>query len=154
MNTKTINHYGKVSRYLHWTMAICYLAMFGTALAWNIDESLKFLINPHSAIGVLLLVLTIFRVIWAVINVKKSPKNTTVAKLGHWLLYGVMLAVPAIGMARQAGHAQNNQALIELGNAWHGTLAWLFLLLIVGHIAMVAVHHLKGEPILSRMLSK
>ena len=72
---ETINHYGKVSRYLHWAMAVCYLAMFGTAVAWNIDESLKFLINPHRAIGVLLLVLTIFRVIWAVINTKQSPKK-------------------------------------------------------------------------------
>lgn len=50
MDTK--NHsYDKVSRYLHWGMAVCYLAMFATAAAWNINEHLKFLMNPHKAIA-------------------------------------------------------------------------------------------------------
>ncbi|WP_066802690.1 cytochrome b [Moraxella oblonga] len=153
MNTQ--NHsYGKVSRYLHWAMAVCYLAMFGTAVAWNIDEGLKFLMNPHKALGILLLALTVVRIVWAISQRKKSPPNSPFAKLGHLALYGLMFIVPAIGMARQAGYAQNNQALIELGNQWHGTLAWVFLILIVGHIAMVAVHHIKGDKILSRMLGK
>lgn len=59
-----------------------------------------------------------------------------------------------VGIARQAGFAQNNQTLIELGNVWYGTLAWTLLLLAAGHIAMVAVHHIKGDKVLSRMLGK
>lgn len=33
--------YGTTTRFLHWTMATCYLFMFATAIAWNMDESLK-----------------------------------------------------------------------------------------------------------------
>ena len=149
MNNQTT--YNRTACYLHWGMALCYTAMFATAIAWNIDDSLKFLMNPHRAIGILLLILTLFRVVWAIMHAKQSPANSLTAKLGHGALYVLMLAVPIVGMARQAGFAQVNQSLIELGNAWHGVLAWALLFLVVGHIGMVAVHHAKGDNILNRM---
>ena len=51
MKPDTPQRYGTTTRFLHWTMAACYLFMFATAIAWNMDESLKFLINPHKAVG-------------------------------------------------------------------------------------------------------
>ncbi|WP_378595331.1 cytochrome b [Neisseria weixii] len=143
--------YNRTARYLHWGMALCYTVMFATAIAWNMNDSLKFLMNPHRAIGILLLILTLFRVIWAITHAKQPPAKSLTAKLGHAALYVLMLAVPIVGVVRQAGFAQGNQPLIDLGNAWHGVLAWALLLLVAGHIGMVAVHHAKGDKILNRM---
>ena len=55
MQTDTATRYGTVSRTLHWAMAACYLLMFATALAWNLNDALKPLIKLHKAAGLLLL---------------------------------------------------------------------------------------------------
>ena len=55
MQTDTDTRYGTVSRAMHWAMAACYLLMFATALAWNLNEALKPLIKLHKAAGLLLL---------------------------------------------------------------------------------------------------
>ncbi|HFC6438800.1 cytochrome B [Neisseria meningitidis] len=48
--------------------------MFATVIAWNIDENLKFLINSHKAVGILLLILSVWRV--ATVFFTPSGKNT------------------------------------------------------------------------------
>ena len=133
MKPDTLQSYGSTTRFLHWTMAACYLFMFATAIAWNIDENLKFLINPHKAV-----------VGWGIRQRKNRPANTAVTKLGHWAMYALMLAVPAAGIARQIGN----------GGEIHGTLAFSLRFLSLGHIGMVAYHHIKGESVLPRMLGK
>lgn len=154
MKTDNLQRYGSITRFLHWTMAVCYLFMFGTAVAWNMNENLKFLMNPHKAMGILLLLLSVIRVLWGLTQSFHRPKNGITAKLGHWALYALMVAVPAMGMARQVGFGSNNQSLIDLGNNFHGALAWVLLLLVVGHIGMVWVHKIKGESIMPRMYGK
>lgn len=144
MKPDTLQSYGSTIRFLHWTMAACYLFMFATAIAWNIDENLKFLINPHKAVGILLLILSIWRVGRGIRQHKNRPTNTAVTKLGHWAMYALMLAVPAAGIARQIGN----------GGEIHGTLAFSLLFLSLGHIGMVAYHYIKGESVLPRMLGK
>lgn len=130
MKPDTLQSYGSTIRFLHWTMAACYLFMFATAIAWNIDENLKFLINPHKAVGILLLILSVWRVGRGIRQRKNRPTNTAVTKLGHWAMYALMLAVPAAGIARQIGN----------GGEIHGTLAFSLLFLSLGHIGMVAYH--------------
>lgn len=144
MKPDTLQSYGSTTRFLHWTMAACYLFMFATAIAWNIDENLKFLINPHKAVGILLLILSVWRVGWGIRQRKNRPANTAVTKLGHWAMYALMLAVPAASIARQIGN----------GGEIHGTLAFSLRFLSLGHIGMVAYHHIKGESVLPRMLGK
>ena len=136
-------------------MAACYLFMFSTAIAWNVnDELMKTLVGPHKAVGIALLGLALLRFIWALLQLRHRPYNNFIAKAGHFALYGLMLAVPIAAMIRQAGRAQENQAMIDIGNNWHGELAWVLLVLVAGHLAMTAWHHHKGEPILARMLGK
>lgn len=90
-----------------------------------------------------MLILSVVRVVWGISQARQRPANTFAARLGHFALYALMVAVPALGMMRQAE--------IPLGNA-HGALAMLFLLMVAGHAAMVGVHHLRGNRILSRIL--
>lgn len=147
--------YGSITRSLHWGMAACYLFMFSTAIAWNLNEDLmKRLIGAHKAVGMALLGLALLRFIWALIQLRHRPHNGLAAKAGHFALYGLMLAVPITAMIRQAGREQQNQAMIDIGNHWHGELAWVLLVLVAGHLAMTFWHHLKGEPILPRMLGR
>ncbi len=153
MKPDTPQRYGTLTRTLHWGMAACYLFMFGTALAWNIrPDWMMSLINPHKTVGFLLMFLAVCRVLWALLQHRRRPANNLVARLGHGALYALMLAVPAIGIARQIGRGQGNQSLIELGNQFHGELAFVLLALVAGHIAMVVVHAVKGESVLHRML--
>ena len=136
MQTDTATRYGTVSRTLHWAMAACYLLMFATALAWNLNDALKPLIKLHKAAGLLLLLL-------ALVHFQRRPAGGVAVKAGHLALYALMFAVPASGMARQFHGA--------FGNA-HGALAFVFFLLIAGHIAMTVLHQRRGEAILQRML--
>ena len=143
MQTDTATRYGTVSRTLHWAMAACYLLMFATALAWNLNDALKPLIKLHKAAGLLLLLLALARFVWALVHFQRRPAGGVAVKAGHLALYALMFAVPASGMARQF------QA--PLGIA-HGALAFALLLLIVGHVGMTVVHQRKGEQILQRMM--
>ncbi|WP_257618422.1 cytochrome b, partial [Neisseria meningitidis] len=74
MKPDTLQSYGSTTRFLHWTIAACYLFMFATVIAWNIDENLKFLINSHKAVGILLLILSVWRI--ATVFFTPSGKNT------------------------------------------------------------------------------
>ena len=143
MQTDTDTRYGTVSRALHWAMAACYLLMFATALAWNLNDALKPLIKLHKAAGLLLLLLALVRFVWALVHFQRRPAGGVALKAGHLALYALMFAVPASGMARQFHGA--------FGNA-HGALAFVFFLLIAGHIAMTVLHQRRGEAILQRML--
>ncbi|MGF6147477.1 Cytochrome b561 homolog 2 [Kingella potus] len=142
MKPDTTLRYGTLTRLFHWGMAACYLFMFATALAWNLDGSLKFLIGAHKAAGVLLLLMTFARFLWALKNLRRRPEGSLKAKLGHLALYALMFAAPASGMARQFE--------APFGAA-HGALAFLLLLLVGGHIAMTVLHQRKGEAVLQRM---
>ena len=142
MQTDTATRYGTVSRTLHWAMAACYLLMFATALAWNLNDALKPLIKLHKAAGLLLLLLALARFVWALVHYQRRPASGVAVKAGHLALYALMFAVPASGMARQM--------LASFGNV-HGPLAFAFFVLIAGHVAMSVIHQAKGEAILQRI---
>ena len=140
MKTDNSQYYGSVTRLLHWLMAACFFFMFATAIAWNLNGELKFLIGPHKAVGFTLMALAVLRFIW-MLQQKERPANAWVAKAGHLALYALMLIVPALAIARQIGRGQQNQTLIVL-------------VLIIGHIGMAVVHRLKGDNLLPRIWGK
>lgn len=158
--------YGSISRFLHWSMAAAFLFMLGTALAWNINEDYFRLMDWHKSVGVLLLVLAAVRLIWALMNARRRPHGNLLVKAGHGLLYLLMLAAPLVGLIRQYGSARDFawfdvltlpkaaeriEWMTNLGNQWHGTLAWLLFIVAAGHIVMAVVHQIKGEKIINRM---
>src|SRR5690606_33839797 len=92
------------------------------------------------------------------------------ARLGHVLLYGLMLVVPALALLRQVGSgkafsafgiqvSQNTGVKVPWMTApadlLHSVLAWCLLALIVGHVVMALVHHFRlRDDTLVRMIGR
>lgn len=95
-----------LSRLLHWTMAALILAMLfiGVGMVASLDRYHR-LLEIHRPLGMLILVLAAVRLLNRLFN-PPPPFPTAmplglkaVANLSHWLLYGLMFAVPLVGWA-------------------------------------------------------
>src|SRR5690606_17877962 len=103
--------YGLVSRALHWSMMLLFAWQFvgmAAKLALGRTPLTGFLVGTHKPAGLLLLVLVVIRIAWSLYNHRRRPAyavGTTgrLARLGHVLLYGLMLVVPALALLRQVG---------------------------------------------------
>lgn len=166
--------YGRLSRWLHWSMALLFALIFASALAHALaeDSALDALLWPlHKPIGTLLLALLAARIAWALAQWRRAPPSAgTLASLGHAGLYVLMFAVPAIGLLRQWGSgrafapfgiplmagfdaAQKVEWTLALGRLLHANLGWALLALVVGHIAAALWHERPGNtPVLARMV--
>ena len=103
----------------------------------------------HVWAGTLLLVLVVARLI--VRFVTGAPKTTEqptlaqrAAEIGHWVLYAVMLAVPALGAITWFGMTDSTGDL-------HVLVMNALMLLILGHAAMAIFHH---YVLVDKVLSK
>lgn len=168
--------YGRVSRVLHWGMALLILWQFLSAGAhFFFDETAieAFFWPTHKPVGFLILALVVIRILWALINLSNRPASVNLlAKLGHISLYALLLAIPTIALMRQYGSGRSFepfgiplfagfesdkiQWMIDLGSNFHSTLGWILLALIVGHVVM-AIWHRKSksqEDVIPRMWGK
>lgn len=153
--------YGTVTRFLHWGIALCLAWMFGTAITHVLAEKSAldaFFWPTHKHFGSLLMVLVSVRVIWALLNARQRPPALNpLARLGHLAMYGLMVAIPLIGLLRQFGSGRAFAPLglplfagfdegekigwmVDLGGLLHGELGWALLALVCGHIAMALWH--------------
>lgn len=93
-----------LSRLLHWTMAVLILAMLfiGIAMVSSLSDYHR-LVAIHRPLGILLLVLVAVRLINRLLSRPPAlPADMPVLLKGvahgsHWLLYGLMFAVPLVG---------------------------------------------------------
>ena len=164
--------YPRAARALHWLMALGIGWMLCSACVHALAEKSaldQFMWPTHKHVGIVLLVLIVVRIALALAQQARRPRATsTAAKLGHWALYALMLAIPLIGLLRQIGSGRAFSPLglplipgfegpkiewmVNLGSALHGELGWVLLALVLGHVGMVLLHHFKGERhILQRM---
>lgn len=100
--------YGRISRLLHWAMALLFLWQFAgmvlkLALGWSPRDS--WIVGTHTHVGFVLLVLMVVRALWAFFNMSKRPSHGTgfvarCASLGHFGLYLLMLLVPLSALLR------------------------------------------------------
>lgn len=155
--------YGRVSRFLHWAIAaLLALQFLGMALGRLLgDESAiaGFFGGLHQPTGTILFLLISMRVIWALMNAGNRPEHGggllgTAARLGHMVLYLLMILVPFAALARAYGSDRGFAPFgfeifapksPEIGwtgaiGSWHGEMAWFFGALILGHIVMVGLH--------------
>lgn len=159
------DHYGAISRFLHWAMAPVFLWQFTTALSHLLldDTPVEALLWPtHKASGFLLLMLVILRAAWALANRGQRPPSVDLkSHLGHLALYALMVVTPLLGLLRQYGDGRSFDPfglpvfsgfegdeidwLVTPGDLFHSWLGWVLLALILGHVAMVIVHR-RGPP--------
>lgn len=172
MTPDTPVRYGSVSRFLHWLMAagIGWVLLSAIVHALAEDSALDGLMWPtHKHVGSVLMALIVLRVLWALMNARRRPPSTNLpARLGHWALYVLMIAIPLIGLLRQHGsgrafsplglplfpaHDDKVQWMVDLGGALHGELGWALLALVAGHVFMAFWHRRDAaKDVLPRML--
>jgi cytochrome b561 len=172
MLNDSTNRYGKITRLLHWLMALLVILQF-LKLGDRIDDGEHWIgqtIVPwHVSFGALLLVLGILRVLWA-LGQKQRPQplqTPLLVKAGHFLLYVSMLLVPISGILYLVGkgYGLKNfgvQLIAKSGveTAWmadlgslHAPLTWVFIALVLGHAVAALFHHfVKGDGSLRRMV--
>lgn len=175
MKNDTKERYGSVSRWLHWGMAVL--------IVWQmlkffdrIDDGEHWvgqtLVSWHVSIGALLLLLIALRLLWALSQRGQRPEQDPATALlvhaGHGLLYLGMVLMPITGIMIMLGNGYGLTVFgIELvagggegigwtasvGGALHSPIAWLLLIMVLGHIGMALLHHfVKKDDVLRRML--
>lgn len=174
----TPTRYGHVTRLLHWAMAALILwQLAGMVAKVTLGKTplVSFMTGTHQPVGTILLVLIVVRVIWAVMNRGNRPAHGTgtagqAARLGHFALYALMLIIPASAVLRSWGNDRSFAPFgfeifsakevevewaVAIGNVLHGELGWALLVLVLGHIGMVAVHrHLWRDNTLEKMTGR
>lgn len=98
--------YGLISQVFHWLIVA--MILFQYTWAWRIDhaEGLRAryeLVTQHKTMGVSILALAVLRLLWRLFN-RPPPLpghmqrwEQIAARAGHWLLYGLIFAMPLSG---------------------------------------------------------
>ncbi|NYT25850.1 cytochrome b [Alcaligenaceae bacterium] len=165
--------YGGISRIFHWGMALLIgwqLLKFFDRIADGEHWVGQTLVPWHVSIGSLLLLLVVLRIIWAARQRNdRPPQNPATARLvaiGHFLLYAGMVLMPVTGVMTMLGNGYGWTPFgVQLaargdGIPWmaslgslHSPIAWLLLIMIVGHVCIALAHHfVKKDGVLRRMV--
>lgn len=100
--------YGRISRILHWLMALLFLWQFMgmiLKLALGLNPRDSWIISTHPHVGFTLLVLMVVRALWAFANLSRRPSHGTgflarCASAGHLVIYVLMLLAPLSAFVR------------------------------------------------------
>ena len=155
-------HFNSTARILHWLMASMILTMIFvglgmmTSLTWR-----PWLLDLHIPLGTAILLLVIIRFINRLsFSVPKMPASMSnfqskAAAALHWLMYGMMLALPLTGWAQLSAGGflvkvfpgvnlpailPQNPFLFALMHDAHKVMAWVFFLMIIGHLSAALLH--------------
>lgn len=169
------DHWGIISRILHWAMAFIVIGMLGSGLYMADLPNIPFkflLINIHKATGVVVLGLLVFRLLWRlsqpVPKLLRLPQpHQFLAKISVPVLYLVLFAMPLSGiiMSQSFGYPVNAYGLFtlpgivgkspEVGKfaaAIHQIAGWILIGLICIHILAAFYHQFcRKDYLLTRM---
>ena len=164
------------ARVLHWTMAVLILAMLfiGVGMVATVSAKQPVLLAIHKPLGIAILVLAVARL---VVRLRNPPPplppdvprlQRIAARLSHWLLYALMIAMPLIGWAMLSvggypvmlGENLRLPAILPenaLVFAWlrtaHGALAYLLFFTFLGHMGAALYHALiRRDGVLRSMI--
>jgi len=178
-------NYTKMAVRLHWLIAILIIALLagGKLMGFisNDNLTLKLMVyNWHKTIGLLILVLSIFRIYWRLTHKPPAlPSEITgfprfLSNAVHTFFYFFMIAMPLAGWAiistsrfpsklfnalplpklpvLSGIQGDERKALHGLFEEAHEILAYIAIALIILHVAAAIKHHKSGNDILARML--
>lgn len=170
MTTKSsADRYGSVAASIHWVTALAVILMLASGQNMSLNDDLVGSILPiHVALGVLVGVLTLFRILWWVALDKHpapqagmSAAQTRLAQIVHVGLYLAVLAMvfTGIGMVALTGAAQQifgGGPLPRFDDVppftGHSAISKVLLVLALGHIAAALWHHfIKRDGLIGRM---
>ncbi|NVJ68318.1 MAG: cytochrome b [Gammaproteobacteria bacterium] len=171
--------YNLTMRLIHWLMAIMFIGII--ASGWYMegiprDDPNKYALYPwHKSFGFTFLMLIVLRILVRftskkpALPAKLAPWEQMLTKVGHFLLYLLMLLVPLSGFifSDTGGHPINffftefdfletNKELSGKAHGAHGILPYVLLGVVVLHIAGALKHRfIDKDPevdVLKRML--
>ena len=170
--------YSSLNQALHWATAICMFAIL--PLAWvmvslkegsALDEAL---FNWHKTLGVIVLLITAFRIVWRFVD--KPPAyppavaawDRMLAHIVYWLFFAALIWMPVTGFltSTYGGHATklfnaiptplllpHDKDLSDLFGTLHSLGQWAIYALIGLHLCAVAFHLIwRRDGVLGRML--
>lgn len=163
-HTPATHRYPRAMRILHWAVALLILGLlpFGLWMADlpQTDPDRLYYYSLHKSFGVLVLILASLRLLnrWRstlpapIAGVK--PIEHTLATLGHWALYALMLAMPISGIAMSQSYGYpvqlfgwtiptfftEDKPFAELAKAAHSLLAWALIGLVSIHVLAALKH--------------
>ena len=155
---------------LHWIMAICIFLMLGSGVAFDnipMEKPFKFsLYQWHKSLGLLLLVAVFIRIGWRLFHKPPaepsqiSNRDKTLAFLGHWTLYALMIAMPMAGWVMASSSAFGLPTVIfgwftwphipyiaadktinSIAKSIHYYGGWALIVMIVAHTGAVIKHY-------------
>ena len=178
--------YGSVAMTLHWLIAAAIIANVCLGLYFadlpHDDPNLFALVQLHKSIGLTVLVLSVARLVWRLVNpvpplpASMSAPLRAAAHLTHFLLYFLIIAVPLAGWAMVSASPlglptsyfglfhwphipfladlprTQKLPLRHLFGGMHKYLAWSFIVLVPIHLVGALYHQFRGEDVLRRML--
>lgn len=175
----TSDHYGAVSRGLHWLIALLVIIMLSVGFFMDdFSKAMKPTVYMlHKSTGLLILLLMCIRLGWAITN--KMPELPTsiprwqavLAKLAHITLYILLFAMPISGLVMSVAANRlptfyglftvtlpgvpQSKSLASFMNSTHEVIAWILLTVVVLHILAVLRHvFIEKDGLLNRMLSQ
>ena len=170
-------HYTRTAKGLHWLMTILFFGLLALGFYMHdlplSPEKLQ-LYSWHKWAGVTAFLLVWFRLFWRIAHRPPAlPESMSTlmqraAHAGHFLLYGLMIAIPLSGwlMSSAKGFQTvwfgvlpipdllgKNKETGDLLQSVHMSLNLLFVAVIAGHIGAALKHHfIDKDDILTRML--
>ena len=172
--TPAARHYDRVTRFLHWLMAVQIILQFGLALVWDhVGEDLGHrLVRLHVSLGVCLCATLVFRIVWRSLWGRRvvetlAPAHAGIAHAAHGLLYAMMLIEVATGLSKRwvRGRTVDVFGLFHIPppfayapdlrpiiSTTHDLLAWAIIIAASSH-ALVALFHrfVLRDDVLERM---
>lgn len=174
------NKYNGLMRTMHWLMAILIIGML--ALGLYLEELPKDapnrmeLFGYHKSFGVIALGLILIRIVIRLrshvpaLPVAMSSLEKLAAKVGHKLLYLLMVLVPLSGFVMSSANPKRfgvsvfgyrlpdlpaSELWAGIAHELHGPASWALLVVVVLHILAVIKHRIFDRPaadVLPRML--
>lgn len=169
--------YGLVSQVFHWLVVA--MIIFQYIWAWRIDEADGLrdrleLVTQHKTMGMTILSIALLRLLWRLFNrppplPAHMPRwERIAAHAGHWLLYGLIFAIPLSGWAYSsaAGYGDywwgpidfpsivaKGEDLEDLFENVHEWLTDALAIVATGHALAALRHHFwLKDDVLRRML--
>jgi cytochrome b561 len=164
------------AKWLHWIVAFFMISIISVALPFTfMDRADRAEAIPvHVSIGVIVVALTLVRLGWRKIAPPPAHPNDSPrwvksgAKIGHWLLYALILWQGALGLWMAASSpvdirffngfnisalAPASPEMVEMLRPWHRLGGWAFSAVLIGHVLGALWHHyLLKDDVLVRML--
>ena len=172
-NTST--GYGFIARVLHWSMALGVIALFVLGYWMRtlsyVSPYYQSAPNLHQSVGMIILGLLIFRLIWKLCNPK--PKVASLTRVEHlgsvslqWIFYLILFVIMISGYliltldgrgfsifgSIQIPSVYSQKGLEQLAGKIHWVLAYLTMALVALHASAALWHHfIKKDDVLKQM---